>query len=546
MKYINFKRYKFSTITKYISSKSYKFLKVFNSTVFKRYNYLTATIGTTFRKISFFKINKFVNKKKNYLFNKLKKIKFVEKKKTITYTFGIFIILIVAYLNIPAFYKFDKLSIEKKICENINIKCSIEGAIKYNFFPSPRLNIKNLVIYDFIDENKNLGISKNVTIKFALLNLENKEKIKIKKIELSNAMFNFTLNNFSKYRNFYEKEFYPEHISVKNSKIIFSDNSKNITTIDNLNFKYKFNKNSEEGVLKGFFLGDKIIFKYNKKKEEKNSNASFVLKFLNSKVLTKINLTSKDKKKNIISGDILLKKNKTRFRSVFTYKNNQIKFSQSDIRNSFLTGKVNGNLNFLPYFNFNLDVDLNGINLTKLSNFLSSLNKKQRKNLFKINHKINGKFNLTSDKIYSSYDIVKSFESKIQFLNGNIIVDQMLLNLGKLGAADIVGVVHNERKYSNFKFEKNIYIDNKKRLSSKLGIYNKEIIPSSLFVSGNLDLSNFNILFKEISHTKKFTDEDISFFEKEFNNILLDEGYRSLLSFVNLKKFIKLVLDESS
>ena len=103
-----------------------------------------------------------------------------------------------------------------------------------------------------------------------------------------------------------------------------------------------------------------------------------------------------------------------------------------------------------------------------------------------------------------------------------------------------------KKKNSNFKFEKNIYIDNKKRLSSKLGIYDKDIIPSSLFVSGNLDLSNFNILFKEISHSKKFTDDDILYFEKEFNNFLLDEGYKSFFSFVNFKKFIKSVLNEES
>ena len=543
MKYFNFKRYKFSTIAKYINSISYKFLKDFKYIVFKRYNYLSLTIRANLKNISFFKINKIINQKKYYLVNWFKKIKFAEKKKTIVYAFSIFIILIMAYLNAPLFYKFDKSLVENKICKNINIKCKVQGNVKYNFFPTPRLNIKNLLIYDIVNENKKLGISKNITIKFSLFNLTNKEKIQIKKIELSNAIFNFTLKDFKKYRNFYEKKFYSKPISIKKSKIVFNDGKKDITTIDNINFKYEFSKESQDGVLKGFFLGDKIVLKYSKKKD---NNTNFVLKFLNSKVLTKINLFSKDEKKNELNGNVLFKKNKTRFRSIFSYRDNQITFSQSDIRNSFLTGKIDGQLNFLPYFNFNLDVDLNGINLNKFSTFLSSLKENQRKSLLRVNKKINGKVNLTSDKIYSSYDVVKSFESQLHFLNGNIIVDQLLLNLGKLGAADIVGVVHNEKKNSNFKFEKNIYIDNKKRLSSKLGIYDKDIIPSSLFVSGNLDLSNFNILFKEISHSKKFTDDDILYFEKEFNNFLLDEGYKSFFSFVNFKKFIKSVLNEES
>ena len=119
MKYFNFKRYKFSTITKYINSISYKFLKDFNYIVFKRYTYLSLTIRANLKKISFFKINKIINQKKYYLVNWFKKIKFAEKKKTIFYAFSIFIILIMAYLNAPLFYKFDKLLVENKICKNI-------------------------------------------------------------------------------------------------------------------------------------------------------------------------------------------------------------------------------------------------------------------------------------------------------------------------------------------------------------------------------------------------------------------------------------------
>ena len=43
---------------------------------------------------------------------------------------------------------------------------------------------------------------------------------------------------------------------------------------------------------------------------------------------------------------------------------------------------------------------------------------------------INGKLSLSSEKIYSSYNLVKSLESRIKFYNGNISVEQFLLNLG--------------------------------------------------------------------------------------------------------------------
>ena len=38
--------------------------------------------------------------------------------------------------------------------------------------------------------------------------------------------------------------------------------------------------------------------------------------------------------------------------------------------------------------------------------------------------------------------LVDSFESRIKFINGNILIEQLLLNLGKLGAADITGIIN--------------------------------------------------------------------------------------------------------
>ena len=59
----------------------------------------------------------------------------------------------------------------------------------------------------------------------------------------------------------------------------------------------------------------------------------------------------------------------------------------------------------LPYFNFNLDMDLKRINLNKLHSFLTDLDEKNQKNLFKINNKINGQINLSVNDIYSKYTL---------------------------------------------------------------------------------------------------------------------------------------------
>ena len=86
-----------------------------------------------------------------------------------------------------------------------------------------------------------------------------------------------------------------------------------------------------------------------------------------------------------------------------------------------------------------------------MHSYLIALEEKNIKNLFKFNKKINGQLNLSADKIFSSRTLIDSFESRIKFINGNILIEQLLLNLGKLGAADITGIIKNNKKTYKYK-----------------------------------------------------------------------------------------------
>ena len=118
--------------------------------------------------------------------------------------------------------------------------------------------------------------------------------------------------------------------------------------------------------------------------------------------------------------------------------------------------------------------------------------------------------------------------------------------MGKLGAADVTGAIKNKKKFTNFKFENNIFIDNSKRFYSKFGVINKKKTPSNFFISGNLDLVKLNLQLYEISSDEKINNEDVVFIEREFNNIILGEGYKSLFNFSNIKEFVKLITSEDN
>ena len=67
----------------------------------------------------------------------------------------------------------------------------------------------------------------------------------------------------------------------------------------------------------------------------------------------------------------------------------------------------------------------------------------------------------------------------------------------------------------------------------------KKKIPSNLFVSGNFDLDNVRLTLYEISDNEKLNKEDVNYIEKEFNNLMLEDGYNTLFDFPNFKEFIK-------
>ena len=595
MKYINFKRFKFSTIFKNINFKRYErilthvaefvifiieyvfsgiyknfnfirryFLKTYNNIDFKKYNFSRIFKFEALRRLDFKKIYKYLNFRrfyfdirrfdfrkltkylnpKTYNINLIKNIDLISSKFVFIHLPASIIFFGLLYLVIPTFYNYDKSNIENIVCKRQNIECLIRGEVKYSFYPTPRIKIKDVIIKDFFEKKNTLVKVEHTVIQLSIKNLLTKEKHKFKKIELDNFEINFDLKNFKKYKNIFEKKINLIPTVFTKGQIVFFDGKDYVATINDTNLNLILEEYSKEAVLKGKFLNDNIYISLNSKKVDNKSFTDIILKMSDLNLLTKANFFNSEKDKNIINGNILIKKDKHRFTGVFNYKDNEITINKSNLRNIFLDGKLEGKIKFFPFFDFNLDLSLNSINFTKLYNYFLAKNEKKQKNLFTINKKINGKLSLSSDKIYSSYNLVKSFESRIKFNNGDILVEQFLINLGKLGAADILGTINNGEKFTNFKYESNIFVDNQKKFLSKFGIYNKQNIASNLFVAGNFDLQNTRISFYEISSEAKLSNDDVNFIEKEFNDFMLTDGYESLFRFPKFKEFVKSITSE--
>ena len=547
MKYINFKRYKFSTVLKNFHKLRENFLKFFKSINIKQY---TCSLRRTYKHLNFnsfnfIKFDKYFNLRR-YNFSFIKKISFPRSKYLVLH-FPLFVIFFgFLYLFIPTFYNYDKSILEDIICKKKNIECVVEGKINYRFYPTPRIKISGIIIKDLTEKKSTLIKIKKAEIILSIKNLLAKEKHKYNKARLSNYEINFDLNKLKKYKNIFKKEINFVPVIFNKGEIVLFEGEKYIATIGDANIDLKFVNNFTTAVLKGKFLSDDIYINLDINKVENKIFTNFIIKMSDVNFLSKVNFTNSENDQNISEGNFLIKKGKNKVTGVFNYKDSELNIKKSNLANAYLNGKLAGKITLLPYFNFDLDLHLNSINFTKLYSYFLSLDTETQKNIFKINKKLNGSLNLSSDKIYSSYNLVKSLESRIKFYNGNISIDQLLLNLGKLGAADILGTISNEKNFSNLKFESNVFVDNEKKFLSKFGIYSKDKAISNLFISGNFDFKNIKAFFYEISGEEKLSIEDINYIEKEFNDIMLEDGYKNLFLFPKLKELVRSVVSESN
>ena len=538
MKYFNIKRYKFSTITSNLRSSLNSILDFRKIINFRKiFNYFDLAKYISKKTIRYFDLRRY------NIINIFKKINIKLKKFLFYHLPASIIFFTFLYIIIPTFYTYEKSKIEKIICNNNNITCIINGPVSYNFFPTPRIKLKNLAI-NISSGNTKLLVAKDISLKLSIKNLLAKDKHKINNIILSDFESIINLKKINNYNNIFKSKINYIPIKFTKGKISLYDEKNYIASITDVNSIINVSKSSSEAELKGKFLNDNIVINFSNKIKEDKPNTQIELKMKNLNFYTKLNFSNLNKIIN--NGKFLIKKDKNKISGIFDYKNNEIIILKSNAGNTFIDGKLIGKIRFLPFFDFNLDLDLNSINFTRLYNYFLSLDKNKQKKILKINNKINGKLNLSAGKVYSKYNLVKSFESRLKFYNGNIKIEQFLFNLGKLGAADILGTINNDKKSNNFKFESNIFVDNKKKFLSKFGIYNKDKLSSDLFIEGNFDLEVLRVSFYEISGQEKFKTEDINFIESEFNDLMVNNSFKDLFNFKKFKVFLKSVREETN
>ena len=142
-------------------------------------------------------------------------------KSFVFYVFGFIFLTLFIYLGIPFFfdYKSNQSDLEKKIFENFGLNLSLTSKTKYNIFPSPRLNLKNVEILSFSENSNNVGSAKKVILKIPFTKLVSLKTIEFDSAELISAVINIETSEINNFKNYLNNKTHEKPILLTKSNI---------------------------------------------------------------------------------------------------------------------------------------------------------------------------------------------------------------------------------------------------------------------------------------------------------------------------------------
>ena len=453
-------------------------------------------------------------------------------------SFIIVIFVYLFYLLIPLMYdkSWVQSTLERKLLKEFKINLSTSSDISYRILPAPHFLIKDSKIIVNKGEKKNsIAEIKDFKVFLNQVNFFDRDKMNINKIIIDNANFKLMSNNLELLKNFRNTDFSKNKIKIKNSKIFFKNNLKEVILIITI----------KKGNL--FFDEKKLLNLFNLK--GKIFNIPFNFNFESNNENEEINFSSKSLKLNIINKLFIKKNNQITGQNIISFLNNTIdtkydvdkkliifKSKNSKINNT----KINySGLSSINPFNFDMKIYLNDYKILKLLNSDSILTEFIKSEaLFNENISVNISMFVNSKKINSFFE-----DARINFnvISGKINFDKTIFDNDNIASleldnsnlylkgnnlvfnSDILIVVKNPGRLFSFLNTKKSSRKNFRDVSinleydflsdqikfNKIKIDNNELSDQFLNTAQELKGINFNNLFK----TKRFINKLLNVYE---------------------------------
>jgi len=468
-------------------------------------------------------------------------------KSFVFYVSSFVLLTLFIYLGIPFFfdYKNNQSDLEGKIFENFDLNLSITSKVKYNIFPSPRLNLKDVEILSFSESSKSIGSVKKVILKIPFKRLVSLKKLDFDSIELIDAVINIKTSEINNFKNYLNNKAREKSIQLTKSKINLLDKTKLLFNIDikklRISGKSLFNKLD----LKGRIFDTKIEINYQNKNFNKNSEKNVEIWLPEIGLNSKLSINPDKKNNKTIYGRVSVFFPSNQIYLDYILRNKIFNISNSRLTNNYFKGQLFGDLILFPFSIFDLKLD---IDLLKFKNILNSKfinNNKFSSQLIPINKKINGNIIINIDKIASSSNIINSGNANLEFKNSVLIIKEIKLIINKIGNIKLVGKIFQQKKKKVFIFNTKINLDNPEIFYSRFLIPKKnriDLVPINLL--GKINLESYEIkldkIYLENTLNQKELDEDkLSFLQERINEIFSQNSLNNILRYSNLRKIIQ-------
>jgi len=468
-------------------------------------------------------------------------------KSFVFYVFSFIFLTLFIYLGIPFFfdYKNSQSDLEKKIFENFDLNLSFTSKVKYNIFPSPRLNLKNVEILSFSESSKNIGSVKKVILKIPFKKLVSLKKLDFDSIELIDAVINIKtseINDFKKYLNDKARE---KPIQLTKSKINLLDKTKLLFDIDikklRISGKSLFNKLD----LKGRIFDTKIEIDYQNKNFNKNSGKNVEIWLPEIGLNSKLSINPDKKNNETIYGRVSVFFPSNQIYLDYILRNKIFNISSSRLTNNYFKGQLFGDLILFPFSIFDLKLDIDLLKFKKILNSRFVNNNKFLSQIISFNKKINGNIIVNVDKIVSSSNIISSGSANLEFKNSVLIVKEIKLIIDKIGNIKLAGEIFQQKKKKVFIFNTKINLDNPEIFYSRFLIPKKnrvDLVPINLL--GKIDLESYEIKLDKIYlqnalNQEKLDEDKLLFIQERINEIFSQNLLNNILKYSNLRKIIQ-------
>ena len=441
--------------------------------------------------------------------------------------FIVFFISITSFLLIPIFFDYDKRtnSINKYLINNYNLNIKKHKRIKYKAFPLPHLKFEDNLIG--IEESPIDLEVKDLKIFPKIFSIYNYDNFQIDKIILKNSEVKLSPENtkyfivqiFNK-----RKKFFLDNLNIK-----FTEKNKIIIEVENILYSnYGYNKD----IIKGKIFDKK--FKTNVNNNSNNIN----FKHLNSGINIDINF-DENQKETITSGTFKSRILNTNLKFNFFNDDKIIKIYNSYFRSKNLSFQNEIFITLNPFLDINSKINIDEINsqIFKVINFNKII--KSKHFIKKINSK--NEINFKPKKVHKY--LVDEASLDIELIYGRLIYTKKFSISESL--FECFGDVNFLEDYPILSFNCSVLSKNKQKLFKKFSIKSKSEDKSlQINVVGNLNILNKKINFKEIltNGNNKVVREDLIFFKKNFESIILTDNFYESFNKRKIEKFITEVL----